>query len=62
MINILDCIGMEEKQAIDLLVKNGWHWRVTSRDGKPFIRTADYRPDRVNLEIKSGKITSIKVG
>ena len=60
--NIDDIIGMTKADAIALLKEHSISYRVRSTDGVAHIGTADLRPDRVNLFIADGKITSYRFG
>lgn len=54
--------GLTEQQAATAIEDSGRHLRVTSRDGESFPVTADYQPDRVNLNIVDGRIRDYNVG
>lgn len=60
--NDLDLVGMEKQAAFDLCKKEGIRCRVRTEDGKAFIGTADYRPDRLNFHIANGKVVSVSRG
>lgn len=51
-----EVIGMEKQAAIDLIKGQGLKARLRSEDGQSFMGTADYRMDRINLHIQSGKV------
>lgn len=36
--------------------------RVVSKDGKPYVVTRDFRPDRINISIDNGIITKATCG
>jgi hypothetical protein len=36
-------------------------WRVIERDGRPFALTADAKPDRIDVAISHGTVTSVGV-
>jgi hypothetical protein len=55
-------VGQPEATAVELLKNNGWKVRITVRDGEPFIGTCDFRDDRVQLQVRDGKITKISIG
>jgi hypothetical protein len=57
-----DFIGKTELQAIHLCVDNGFTYRVESEDGEKFILTADFRTDRVNVQIEKGIIVKSRIG
>jgi hypothetical protein len=40
----------------------GWTIRVMSRDGEDLMGTMDYRPDRLNLTVEQGTVTSVDIG
>lgn len=55
-------IGMEEVQACRLIGVAGGIACVTIRDHYPLITNTDFRMDRVNLEIRHGKVLRATVG
>lgn len=57
-----EVIGMEKQAAIDLIKSRGLKVRVRSEDGEAFMGTCDYRPERINLHITDGKVTSTTRG
>lgn len=57
-----DLIGKTEAEAINELKARGFVSRVMSREGKALVGTCDLRPNRANLTILGGKLTSISVG
>ena len=54
--------GMSEVDAVAAIEKAGLTSRITSRDGEDFPITMDYRPDRLDLQIVNGKVTSATIG
>lgn len=57
-----ELVGLAEDEAMKVAAANGWTVRVASRDGEEMMLTADYSPDRVNLTVLSGKVTSVSLG
>ena len=55
-------VGMTAQEAQDAVEAEGLTYRVLSEDGKDNAVTADYRPDRINVEIEDGTITTATVG
>ena len=51
-------VGLTEQQARDLAARQGLTVRVVGRDGKCSYITFDMRPDRVNLDLMSGRVAS----
>jgi hypothetical protein len=49
-------IGAATQAAAD----KGCQIRVVVEDGKPLAVTQDYRPDRVNVAVKDGKVTKVE--
>lgn len=49
-------VGLTEQQALDLAARQGLTVRVVGRDGKCSNITRDMRPDRVNLDLVSGRV------
>jgi len=56
---ILDIIGKEYKQADSMAAYLGMVLRVTKRDGKHLIVTADLRGNRVNVGTVNDVVTEI---
>jgi hypothetical protein len=52
-------IGMTVPQAEHTLQKRGLTLRMIMEDGIPFMLTQDFRPDRMNVEVKNGKVVRI---
>ena len=63
-LNVDDLIGEDLEKAKKLIFSKGWRFRVVREDGKDYqnAKTADTRPDRVNLTVASGIVTDAKVG
>lgn len=55
-------IGLTEEDAINSLKADGMKYRVKQRDNKNFMVTMDVQPNRANLYITDGKVTSVKFG
>lgn len=55
-------LGMSEEEAKRAIVAAGYTFRVTAKDGRFFICTADYKANRVNIQTFGGKVTSATVG
>lgn len=55
-------VGLSESEAAATAKDKGWELRVVSRDGEDFMVTQDYKTDRVNITVKSGKVTKASVG
>jgi len=55
-------VGMPEEDAIKLIETKQLCARVVSRDGEVFVVTADFRSDRINLDIAEGLVTQAKLG
>jgi len=53
-------VDVVEQDATALL--NGCLWRVSERDGKALPGTMDYREERRNLGIQSGKVIWVRRG
>ena len=56
---MLNIVGKTEVDAENTLKREGKKMRVTERDGKPFMVTMDYWPDRINVAIERGKVSQI---
>lgn len=54
-----DYIGLSLEEAKKLADERGLLSRVMRTDKRNFVLTADYYPDRVNLEIDEGVITNV---
>lgn len=55
-------IGLPEADAVAAVEAAGFEARIVARDGEYFAVTADYRVDRVNLEIVDEVITAASIG
>ncbi|MDA7514508.1 hypothetical protein N8513_00755 [bacterium] len=55
-------VGMEKKRAIQRAQKSGNRFRIIEEDGKRMRVTKDYRPERLNFTIQSGKVTRVNQG
>jgi len=53
-------IGKTYEEAQEILRND--KYRVTFKDGKPFIITHDFKPERYNLGINNNIITSVHFG
>lgn len=60
--DINSLVGMEKKDAEDLIINNGFIIRIKNDNENSFMTTMDYREDRVNLSIKDNKIISVVIG
>jgi hypothetical protein len=54
-------LGRTDEQATDTAGKWGCSIRVIQRNGQKFIITEDFRPNRLNVIIKHGLVTSVGV-
>jgi len=57
-----DFIGLPIEEARALAEERDLRHRVTWRDGEALPGTADYWPDRVNFEVKNGKVIGVTRG
>lgn len=55
-------IGKTEDEARNIIFNNGYHYRVTIKDGNYYVMTRDYRVDRINLVIKDNLIIKADLG
>jgi len=55
-------IGETKFQAKRIAEYNNYELRVVSEDGVDFIVTADFRVDRVNVELSDGNVIKAYVG
>ena len=53
-------IGKTWEEAIELL--RNCNYRVVSRDGKPFVVTHDFKPERYNIFIIDNKVSKVTFG
>lgn len=61
-LDIKKLVGLTEADAVAKIVAAGMKCRVRNRDGKAFIGTCDFRMDRINLSIESGKVINATIG
>ena len=57
----LDFVGLTEEAAATLAKEKGVPFRVIMRDGAPLPATMDYRPGRINAEVKDGIVSDFSV-
>lgn len=55
-------VGLPEAEALQLIQADGLYHRIMGRDGESFCGTCDFRPDRVNLVITRGVVTTANIG
>jgi hypothetical protein len=55
----LDLVGRSEEALTSAADQQGLQVRVISRDGQMLALHADYRPDRVNVEVVGALITRV---
>src|SRR5262249_41768941 len=55
-------IGLELGEAQRRITAAGYTVRVLSIDGVHFPRTDDWRPNRINLTVKKGKVVGAHIG
>lgn len=55
-------VGLPLKEAEAMAEKSGLRHRVTMLDGQPRPATRDYRPDRLNFEVESGRVVKVSRG
>ncbi len=55
-------VGLELEYAEDILEERNIIYRVVMIDNVPFMLTADYKPERLNLYIEDGKVVKITNG
>ena len=60
--NAGDYVGKSRAVAEQLAVQNGYTVRITRVDSESYPGTADFRLDRLNLEIDAGVVTSASAG
>jgi len=52
-------VGLAEDEAAKVAEGNGWTVRVAERDGEKLMVTTDWQPNRVNVAVRSGRITEV---
>jgi hypothetical protein len=52
-------VGLSEADAEAAATQQGWVLRVVRRDGEDLAATADFRPDRVNVEVTDGEVMAV---
>lgn len=61
-LDVKKLVGLTEDDAKAKILTAGMKCRVRNRDGQAFMGTCDFRMDRVNLSIDSGKVTNATIG
>lgn len=62
VINTRVFVGLNEQTALELARDSELKARISSRNGKSLILTRDLNKERVNLDIKDGKVIDCTVG
>ncbi len=55
-------INLTEEEATNKVKENGYHVRITRRDGREYMITCDFTINRVNFHIENGLITKATTG
>jgi hypothetical protein len=61
-IDLTALVGKTVEEARRIAEEKGYRFRITVEDGKSHIVTADYRTDRVNVEVAAGKVALADIG
>lgn len=61
-IDLTALVGQTVEEAQRLARAQGYKFRIIVQDGKSFFVTADYRTDRVNVEVAAGKVVRADIG
>lgn len=62
MVFAAQLLGLSETDAVSVATQYGFGTRVVARDGVNLIVTGDYFPQRIDLALDGGIVTSIEVG
>lgn len=54
-----DIIGKNINEARGIATSKGLTIRVMEEDGESYVGTCDFRPDRINVVVKEGKVVEI---
>jgi len=55
-------VGMLYDDAVIYIKANGFIYRIIKRDGQPYVRTCDFKSDRINLNINKDVVISTSIG
>jgi hypothetical protein len=55
-------LNLTEEDARELANESGLRVRIRERDDEKFFGTMDARSDRINFNIKDGKVISAEIG
>lgn len=55
-------IGLTVQEAKELAETNNIKFRITVQDERPFIITTDFLTNRINVEVKKGKVVRANFG
>jgi hypothetical protein len=55
-------LGKNQQDVVDMLKAMQKSYRIASKEGEHYMLTTDYKPERINLHIKEGKVTSYTFG
>lgn len=53
-------LGLNEREAENVLTSQGLLMRVVNRDGEEFFVTCDFDPQRVNVSVKEGEVVEVR--
>lgn len=57
-----ELLGLSEGEAKRMITGSNRKYRISRRDGIPYILTRDYKVGRVNLGIEKGKVVAAYKG
>jgi len=60
--DVKTCVGKSESDALESISESKMVYHVVRRDDEHFVRTMDYRVDRVNLEIDNNVVVLAALG
>ncbi len=55
-------VGLDFEEVKLKLFEREINYRIVRRDGKPYIVTCDYNPERVNIELENNIVINIYTG
>jgi hypothetical protein len=61
-IDLTVLVGQSVAEARRLVEAQGYTFRILVQDGKSSYATADFRTDRVNVEVAAGKVVRADIG
>lgn len=54
-----EIVGLNLKEASQIVRSNGMKFRIVNTNGKHFFGTSDFVPDRINVRVDDNEVTEV---